>query len=106
MSIFAILLLSTFVYITCAEFRISGVPDIEDYRAYLLEHGKPMDRLESRERFEAFKRAAEYVAAHSADSYKVGINELADWLPSEIPGSAITSSYHHSSSFCICCPNP
>ena len=76
----------------CSAFEVLGEPSIDDYRAYLLEHGKDLGRLTNRRRFETFQRTTEFVATHVSSSYKVGLNELADWLPHEIPGSALTAS--------------
>lgn len=71
---------------------LGGVVTKEDYRAYLVRNGKSLDRLQDPRRFEAYQRTAEFVASHESSSYRVGMNEVADWLPHEIPGTATSTA--------------
>lgn len=63
-----------------------------DYRRYLVQHKKSLERLQDPRRFEAYQRSAAFVADHKSESYQVGLNELADWLPHEVPGAASAAS--------------
>ena len=70
------------------------VPLRDEYLKYLRKHEKPLDRLDDTHRLEAFKNTKEFIAQHAAGSrsYHVGLNEMADRLPHELPGSDTSSA--------------
>ena len=65
----------------------------ELYLDWLSRNNKPLERADDADRLKAFVKASEFVARHSdgSHSYSVGLNEMADRLPHELPRTDLTA---------------